>query len=57
MRTLDPHLSQLRSVLRGPVAPTWIVVWRSLDPWRIDAQDRTRLLSPPCVVRRFSGHS
>ena len=44
MRTLDPHLVQLRAVLRGPAAPTWVVAWGDLNPWNIDARDRTRLL-------------
>jgi hypothetical protein len=43
MRTLDPHLARLRAVLRGPHAPTWVVAWGDLDPWNIDAHDRTRL--------------
>jgi len=42
MRTLDPHLSQLRAVLRSPHAPTWVVAWGDLDPWRIDAHGLTR---------------
>jgi hypothetical protein len=42
MRTLDPNLTQLRSVLRGPAAPTWVVAWGNLDPWRIDAHGLTR---------------
>ncbi len=43
MRTLDPHLGRLRSVLTGPQAPTWVVDWQGLDPWNIDAHGRTRL--------------
>ncbi|MEO5709682.1 MAG: hypothetical protein ABIQ59_07660 [Nocardioidaceae bacterium] len=43
MRTLDPRLSGLRAVLRGPHAPTWVVAWSSLDPWNIDSHDLTRL--------------
>lgn len=43
MRTLDPQLVHLRSVLNGPRAPTWVVAWGNLDPWNIDAHDRTRL--------------
>jgi 4-amino-4-deoxy-L-arabinose transferase-like glycosyltransferase len=43
MRTFDPRLAQLRAVLRGPRAPTWVVAWGSLDPWNIDAHDLTRL--------------
>jgi hypothetical protein len=43
MRTLDPHLTTLRSVLRGPSAPTWVVVThKNLDTWRIDPNGRTR---------------
>jgi hypothetical protein len=42
MRTLDPHLSQLRAVLRGPDAPTWVVAWGNRDPWHIDANGLTR---------------
>jgi 4-amino-4-deoxy-L-arabinose transferase-like glycosyltransferase len=46
MRTLDPRLAELRSVLAGPHAPTWVVVWGSLDPWQIDPHARTaRLLT------------
>jgi hypothetical protein len=43
LRTLDPHEAQLRAVLAGPHAPTWVVVWSGLDWWRIDREDRTRL--------------
>ncbi len=43
MRTLDPRLAGLRAVLRGPVAPTWVVAWSGLDPWNIDSHDLTRL--------------
>jgi 4-amino-4-deoxy-L-arabinose transferase-like glycosyltransferase len=43
MRTLDPHLTELQSVLRGPSAPTWVVAWGDLDPWNIDARDGARL--------------
>ena len=44
MRTLDPHLARLRSVLEGPRAPTWLVVWGGVDRWGIDAHDLTRLV-------------
>jgi 4-amino-4-deoxy-L-arabinose transferase-like glycosyltransferase len=43
LRVFDPHLAELRSVLRGPDAPTWVVAWGDLDPWQIDAHARTRL--------------
>jgi len=59
MRTIDPHLSTLRTVLRGPHAPTWVVVWRrDLDPWGIDANHQTRhlLATRYRVVARVCGH-
>ena len=43
MRTLDPHLIQLRAVLTGPRAPTWVVDLGHLDAWKIDAHGRVRL--------------
>jgi hypothetical protein len=43
MRTLDPHLALLRSLLSGPVAPTWVVVWSKVDLWALDRDDATRL--------------
>lgn len=27
IRELDPHLAQLQALLRGPHAPTWVIVW------------------------------
>lgn len=48
MRTLDPRLTTLRAVLRGPHGPTWIVLGHSLDPWNIDAHGQTR--------RTLAGH-
>jgi hypothetical protein len=35
MRTLDPHLADLRSLLTGPDAPTWVVVAVPTDSWDI----------------------
>jgi hypothetical protein len=43
MRTLDPHLSDLTTVLNGRHAPTWVVAWSNLDPWHMDPQHRVRL--------------
>ncbi|QWZ06427.1 hypothetical protein KRR39_12555 [Nocardioides panacis] len=43
MRTLDPRLTELQALLRGPVAPTWVVAWGDLDPWNLDAHGGTRL--------------
>jgi hypothetical protein len=36
-RTLDPHMTLLRSILAGPEAPTWIVVRGSSTMHRLDA--------------------
>lgn len=42
MRTLDPDLAELRRVLGGPDAPTWVVGWSDLNSWEIDSDDRLR---------------
>jgi hypothetical protein len=58
MRTLDPHLATLRAVLTGRHAPTWVVVWRHLDPWGIDAHGRTQRVLDTHYrpVARVCGH-
>jgi hypothetical protein len=33
MRTLDPDLDELRAVLEGPNAPTWLVMWVPESAW------------------------
>jgi hypothetical protein len=33
MRTLDPDLDELRAVLDGPDAPTWVVLWVPESAW------------------------
>jgi hypothetical protein len=33
MRTLDPDLHELRDVLAGPDAPTWVVMWVPASAW------------------------
>ena len=43
MRTLDPHLARLRSLLAGAHRPDWVVVWVGLDSWDLDPRDTTRL--------------
>ena len=56
MRTLDPDLDELRSVLSGPRAPTWVVAVLPLDSWHIDSDrrlrdllmQRYRLITPRC---------
>jgi len=55
-QTLDPDLELMRSTLRGPDAPTWIVEWHDRetwplpDPYALDAviEDRYRLVASPC---------
>lgn len=36
VRTLDPDLSVMSSVLDGDARPTWFVDWSGLDSWAID---------------------
>lgn len=35
VRTLDPDLHELSSVLAGPERPTWFVDWSGLDSWGV----------------------
>ncbi len=44
MRTLDPDQDELRSLLAGPEAPTWVVAVLPLDSWHIDSDHRLRNL-------------
>ncbi len=45
MRTLDPHLAQLRALLTGPNPPTWVVVAVPTDSWDIpEGADLQRIL-------------
>jgi len=45
MRTLDPHLTQLRALLTGPHPPTWVVVAVPTDSWDIpEGGDLQRIL-------------
>ncbi len=56
MRTLDPDQDELRALLSGPDAPTWVVGVLPLNSWHIDDSRRLltlvmnnyRLLSSPC---------
>lgn len=51
MRTLDPDLAGLTSVLEGPQAPTWVVLWTTLSSW----DDNGAPLSP-LLARHYSQH-
>jgi len=42
MRTLDPDLDELESVLSGPSAPTWFVQSKRLDEWSEAGTDEIR---------------
>ena len=56
MRTLDPDQDELRSVLSGEAAPTWVVAVLPLSSWHIDddrrlrdlLMQRYRLVTPRC---------
>ena len=41
-RTLDPELELLLETLRGPEAPTWVVIWSDLNDWDLDADGEVR---------------
>ncbi|TXL62934.1 glycosyltransferase family 39 protein [Aeromicrobium terrae] len=45
VKTLDPHLTRLDAVLRGPAAPTWLVVWKNIDSWGLDAAETRAILA------------
>ena len=49
LRTLDPQLDELRAVLSGPAAPTWVVQVLPSDAWGIDVNGRLRAL----LVERY----
>lgn len=51
MRTLDPGLADLRALLAGPDAPTWVVVWVPLSAW-----DGTGEPLAPVLERRYGLH-
>jgi hypothetical protein len=45
IKTLDPDLRLLNSVLSGPSAPTWFVTWRHVSNWGVDSTTTSRLLA------------
>jgi hypothetical protein len=49
MRTLDPDQDELRSVLAGEAAPTWVVAVLPLSSWHLDDDRRLRDL----LMRRY----
>jgi hypothetical protein len=56
MRTLDPDLAQMKALIAGPNAPTWVVEALPINSWDIDADgslqalltDRYTRLESPC---------
>jgi 4-amino-4-deoxy-L-arabinose transferase-like glycosyltransferase len=52
MRTLDPHLTDLESLLAGPDAPTWIVEWVPFETWNDTAGETLAAL----VEERYVAH-
>jgi hypothetical protein len=51
MRTLDPRLAELRRLLSGTRAPTWVVMWVSMDAW-----DGTGAVLEPLLENRYRAH-
>lgn len=45
IKTLDPQLTGLDAVIRGPDAPTWIVVVRNVGSWGLESSRTSRLLA------------
>ena len=59
-RTLDPRLSELRALLSGANAPTWIVTWRGIGTWRFhgDGAIAAHVLTAHYVpVAQVDGHT
>lgn len=52
MRTLDPHLADLESVVTGQDAPTWIVEWVAFGTWNDTAGESFAAL----VEDRYVAH-
>ncbi|GAB2875625.1 hypothetical protein GCM10027026_28090 [Myroides odoratimimus subsp. xuanwuensis] len=51
MRTLDPELTDLKALLAGPEAPTWVAELISANSWKIDESGELRgLLAERYVV-------
>jgi hypothetical protein len=51
MRTLDPRLAELRRLLAGERAPTWIVMWVSAGAW-----EGTGAALEPLLEDRYRAH-
>jgi hypothetical protein len=57
IRTRDPHLKDLVSILRGPDAPTWLIEIGDFDWWGLDTEDFTKVRQEDYrVVANVCGH-
>jgi hypothetical protein len=45
VKTLDPSLTGLDSVLTGPTAPTWFVAWNHVRSWGLDTARTSSILA------------
>jgi len=58
IKTLDPELASLDSVLRSPQAPTWLVVTRDVSSWGLDtARTQAVITIDYHVVAQIDGHT
>lgn len=45
IKTLDPGLQHLDTVLRSPRAPTWVVVWNHVSSWGLTSTETSHLIA------------
>jgi hypothetical protein len=45
VKTLDPRLTDLDSVLAGPTAPTWFVAWHHVRTWGLETARTSSILA------------
>jgi hypothetical protein len=57
-KTIDPQLTQLDAVLRGPDAPTWFVIRKHVSSWGLDTARTSSILDRDYhPVGRICGHT
>ncbi|MCD9197360.1 ArnT family glycosyltransferase [Aeromicrobium wangtongii] len=58
VKTLDPRLTELDSLLAGPDAPTWLLVTDRIRSWGLDTSRTRRLIAARYHrVARHNGHT
>ncbi|MDX6232668.1 MAG: hypothetical protein QOH68_1664 [Nocardioidaceae bacterium] len=58
VKTIDPQLTQLDAVLRGPDAPTWFVIRKHVSSWGLDTARTSSILGREYHrVGRICGHA